>query len=342
MHCLEMEQNLQLNIFLTKPIESISKKEDKKMLCSNCKLQNNDDTYFCVRCGNKLFQAIIKSQDLTDSEKIYYLTGRSYQIGRDENNDIFINDRSVSTRHAQIRFFNQAFYLWDRGSKNGTLVNNEIVDQVQLNHLDSIQFGRKKFVFQSKDLSIVSTQTEEEKLIQRVQKTLSSMTPAYLMQHGFEESLGVIIDLVIEICLCQRGYLVLYSAKDKTEFTLARNFNAESIANQSIEISSTAVKKALETREIVVAENMPLDSHFNAQESVVRLQLMSLVCLPLLSKRHTKIGRYGYLSKDHLVLGILYADTWQVNQHLPMRRREILRSFAERIVQTIETILAIQ
>jgi len=312
------------------------------MICSNCTLQNNENTYFCVRCGNKLFQAIIKSQDLNDSEKIYYLAERTYNIGRNQDNDIVISDECISTWHAQIRSMNQDFYLWDRDSKNGTLVNNEIIDQVRLNHLDTIQFGRKKFVFQSKDLSLASTQTDEEKLIQRVQKTLSSMTPAYLMQHGFEESMGVIIDLVIEICLCRRGYLVLYSDKDKTEFTLARNFNAESIMNQSIEISSTAVKKALETREIVVAENMPLDSHFNAQESVVRLQLMSLVCLPLLSKRHTKIGRYGYISKDHLVLGILYADTWQVNQHLPMQRREILKSFAERIVQTIETILAVQ
>ncbi len=312
------------------------------MICSNCNLQNNDDAYFCVRCGNKLFQAILKSQNPSDSEIIHYLAARSYQIGRDVGNDIIIADRSVSTRHAQIRFVDHEFYLWDRGSKNGTLVNNEIIDQVKLNHQDSIQFGRQKFIFQSKDLSLASIQTEEEKLIQRVQKTLSSMTPAYLMQHGFEESLGVIIDLVIEICLCQRGYLVLYSDRDKTEFTLARNFNAESIANHSIEISSTAVKKALETREIVVAENMPLDSHFRAQESVVRLQLMSLVCLPLLSKRPTKIGRYGYFATDRLVLGILYADTWQVNQHLPLRRREILRSFTERIVQTIETILAVQ
>ncbi|MBN2088490.1 FHA domain-containing protein [candidate division KSB1 bacterium] len=288
-----------------------------------------------------MFQAILKSQDLTDSEKIYYLAARTYQIGRAEENDIIISDRCVSTWHAQIRYLDQEFYIRDRGSKNGTLINNEIIDQVKLNHLDSIQLGRKKFVFQSKDLSVTSTQTEEEKLIQRVQKTLSSMTPAYLMQHGFEESLGVIIDLVIEICLCQRGYLVLYSEKGKSEFKLARNFNAESIANKSIEISSTAVKKALETREIVVAENMPLDSNFSAQESVVKLQLMSLVCLPLLSKRQTQIGRYGYISNDHLVLGILYADTWQVNQHLPMRRREILSSFAERIVQTIETILAV-
>lgn len=312
------------------------------MICSNCTLQNTDDTYFCVRCGNKLFRAIIKSQDLIDSEKIFYIAERTYNMGRNPENDIIISDGCVSTWHAQIRFIDQEFYLWDRGSKNGTLVNNEIIDQVKLNHLDTIQLGRKKFVFQSKDLSTASTQTEEEKLIQRVQKTLSSMTPAYLMQHGFEESMGVIIDLVIEICLCRRGYLILYSDVGKSEFTLARNFNAESIANHSIEISSTAVKKALETREIVVAENMPLDSNFSAQESVVKLQLMSLVCLPLLSKRQTKIGRYGYLSSDHLILGILYADTWQVNQHLPMRRREILKSFAERIVQTIETILAIQ
>jgi hypothetical protein len=50
-------------------------------------------------------------------------------IGRDEQCDLVIADRRVSRRHARIRLRDEKYLLEDLGSKNGTFVNGQEVDE---------------------------------------------------------------------------------------------------------------------------------------------------------------------------------------------------------------------
>jgi hypothetical protein len=51
------------------------------------------------------------------------LAGEVTTIGRDDDNDITLDDREVSRRHAQVRGDGTRFVLVDLGSKNGTRLN---------------------------------------------------------------------------------------------------------------------------------------------------------------------------------------------------------------------------
>lgn len=63
-------------------------------------------------------------------------------IGRDEECDLVIDDRQVSRRHARIRLEDNLFLLEDLGSKNGTFVNGQELDQPQpLQDGDEIQIA---------------------------------------------------------------------------------------------------------------------------------------------------------------------------------------------------------
>jgi pSer/pThr/pTyr-binding forkhead associated (FHA) protein len=67
--------------------------------------------------------------------------------GRHPASEIFLDDMTVSRRHAQFRFENGEFRIVDTGSLNGTYVNRQPVDSTVLAHGDEIQIGNFRLVF---------------------------------------------------------------------------------------------------------------------------------------------------------------------------------------------------
>jgi hypothetical protein len=63
-------------------------------------------------------------------------------VGRHPDSDIFLDDITVSRRHAVIRRDRGTYEISDAGSLNGTYVNHERVETATLRHLDEIQVGR--------------------------------------------------------------------------------------------------------------------------------------------------------------------------------------------------------
>ena len=69
-------------------------------------------------------------------------------IGRHPESGIFLDDVTVSRRHAEIRVDGRDFTVSDVGSLNGTYVNRERIDlDVRLHSGDEVQIGKFKLVF---------------------------------------------------------------------------------------------------------------------------------------------------------------------------------------------------
>jgi len=67
--------------------------------------------------------------------------------GRHPDSDIFLDDVTVSRRHAEFRLENTEFQVVDVGSLNGTYVNREPVDSAVLANGDEVQIGKFRLVF---------------------------------------------------------------------------------------------------------------------------------------------------------------------------------------------------
>ena len=67
--------------------------------------------------------------------------------GRHPDSDIFLDDVTVSRRHAEFRLENNEFQVVDVGSLNGTYVNREPVDSAVLANGDEVQIGKFRLVF---------------------------------------------------------------------------------------------------------------------------------------------------------------------------------------------------
>jgi pSer/pThr/pTyr-binding forkhead associated (FHA) protein len=73
--------------------------------------------------------------------------GASLTIGRRAANDLVIEDRSVSGHHAKIDSLQDRFVLTDLQSKNGTFVNEQLINSHWLKHEDVITIGEYSLVF---------------------------------------------------------------------------------------------------------------------------------------------------------------------------------------------------
>jgi pSer/pThr/pTyr-binding forkhead associated (FHA) protein len=67
--------------------------------------------------------------------------------GRHPDSDIFLDDITVSRRHAELRRTSEGYVVRDVGSLNGTYVNRDRIDSVLLNNGDEVQIGKFRLVY---------------------------------------------------------------------------------------------------------------------------------------------------------------------------------------------------
>ena len=67
--------------------------------------------------------------------------------GRHPESEIFLDDVTVSRRHAEFRRTADGFTVADVGSLNGTYVNRDRIDEVALQGGDEVQIGKYRLVY---------------------------------------------------------------------------------------------------------------------------------------------------------------------------------------------------
>ena len=77
----------------------------------------------------------------------FLLDSPDSSIGRSGDNDVLLDDVTVSRKHANIRRAGERFELIDLGSLNGTYVNNNSIARATLTSGDEIQFGKFHMLF---------------------------------------------------------------------------------------------------------------------------------------------------------------------------------------------------
>jgi len=77
----------------------------------------------------------------------FLLDSDATTAGRHPSSDIFLDDVTVSRRHAEFVRTADGFAVRDVGSLNGTYVNRERIDEAELASGDEVQVGKYRLVF---------------------------------------------------------------------------------------------------------------------------------------------------------------------------------------------------
>lgn len=128
------------------------------MKCPKCFKVNDSSVKYCAYCGSSMKQSETKSTSSsyaggsgsgskTVISPVSPTISRGYSlneliIGRDNGNDISINDASISGKHAKIFLESGTVFIEDLRSLNGTFVNGKrIQGRVKVKSSDQISLG---------------------------------------------------------------------------------------------------------------------------------------------------------------------------------------------------------
>jgi len=80
--------------------------------------------------------------------QVWTLEQPQIKIGRSTNVDIYLDSPTVSRNHALLERKNGKFFISDRSSRNGTVVNGKKIEQaLELHDGDYVEIGQLKLLF---------------------------------------------------------------------------------------------------------------------------------------------------------------------------------------------------
>lgn len=92
---------------------------------------------------------IVKDRGFLVTEQTVLLIGDSLNIGRNDTNEVVINESIVSHEHAYISYYQNHYVLSDLNSTNGTRINDiPLQADTILRRGDNIQIGSTIFQFE--------------------------------------------------------------------------------------------------------------------------------------------------------------------------------------------------
>ena len=147
--------------------------------CQECGFQNPESANYCSRCGALLVKddgGVETTQTFTPEEgelsaaegfddlgikgpalvvrsgggragETFHPDSERTTIGRSPDCGIFLDDVTVSRKHAVLSQKDGVFTIEDQGSLNGTFVNRKRVESAQVEDGDELQIGKYRLTF---------------------------------------------------------------------------------------------------------------------------------------------------------------------------------------------------
>lgn len=106
--------------------------------------------------------------------------------------------------------------------------------------------------------------------------------------------LELVTDEAIRIAKAERGFLMLAGGDGKLNFVVGRDAKGQSIKSESFQVSNTVLEDVFKTGESLCIENALNDQRFERRQSIMSLELQTIICSPL----HTHDEKIGVIYVD--------------------------------------------
>jgi hypothetical protein len=149
--------------------------------CPECGFQNPEASNYCSKCGALLVRdesgsdttmsytpeegdedgapildelkaegpALVVRSGGGRAGEHFRLEQEATSVGRSPDCDIFLDDVTVSRRHALLKRDDGRFFIEDQGSLNGTFLNRRRIETAALEDGDELQIGKYRLTFLS-------------------------------------------------------------------------------------------------------------------------------------------------------------------------------------------------
>lgn len=277
-----------------------------------------------------------------------------FRIGRLPDRELTLKDSRVSRNHAQILLEDEQYFIEDCESRHGVFVNGRKTDRTLLKPRDRIGFG----IEESYELIVGKDELRDPSgyatpLLEKVAKmpavegagNLSRLSAVIDVARALESSgsvddvLAAAVDAALSVTGADRGFLMLKDDSGELQIRVARDDSGAELSDDDLRVPRTVLREALDHRSDLFA--MSFDPNVDAAESdagqtVVALELRSVLCVPLVRIRLGDQAETSMLSTAKDTLGVLYMDSRQIARNLAEGAQEVLQTLGIEISTVLE------
>ncbi len=240
----------------------------------------------------------------------FRLSGDELTIGRTEENDLMIPDGSISRRHARLSRKDGVWYASDLGSKNGTFQGEIGRPPGELRHGDTLILGQLRLRYLEDDSEAPGESVEsgttmvrhaidfkalakggsrapgeaQQAELDRTRRLLSVVTrvsEALLASRPLDETLQVVLDLVFDHLLVERGAILLRDEAGQLQQRASRQRAGGGRQLRALTVSRTIAEKVTRERVSVMTVDAQADPRFAGGLSIVLQGIRSAMAAPL-------------------------------------------------------------
>ena len=249
--------------------------------------------------------------------RVFGIYKRVTSIGRAGANDVSIESEALEAHHAQVVFDGRDFTVATVDPGATLLVNAKRKKKSKIFHNDKITLGDVDLVFSLYDESASrdpgsSGKAPQTSEIEGMLK-LSDFNRRLLEIRAIPDQIEALLDAVIDVVHANKGFVILLR-DGEPEITAARNVDRKTIPDAVTQLSDSILRRCIDTRQPLIVSDAVNDTMFNSSESVLDLQLSSVMVAPLVAQ--------GQL------LGLIYVGNDNVVNLFQQSSLEVLTVFA--------------
>jgi signal transduction histidine kinase len=235
----------------------------------------------------------IRIQDRNGFERKVSL-GDVTLIGRQSHCDIVLSDDTISRTHLRVEYLDGYFWAEDLASTHGTFQDGARIKRV---------IWEPKTVLVMADgayrLMLIPEQLQaSESDMRAILSTAQQLTGDFNLERLLQKSL----EHLLHISGQERGFIMI-SDGDELEILARRNIGSD--VNKELLLSLSSVLHVFDTGEPIWMFDVSSSEAFKSSESVINLQLETILCLPL--------------AFDNKRIGVVYLDSCKLKSELISR-----------------------
>ena len=276
--------------------------------------------------------------------KLYSVHKPVTTIGRAPGNDLVVSGPEVLPNHAQISFDGRDFVIEELDRASVMAINGKKKRRARLVHGDRVSFGTtevvfsifaealKRATFEEIEAGVATTSLGAQE-VAGVRK-LHAFSEKLMKSHNLDQLLETLLDDVIEVTNAQKGFVLLLdqelglgrhrpepaegehaeSEPRRWVVRACRNVSKTAIADESGGISDSIVQQVVAAGKPLIVSDALADTTFGKSESVIAMQLSSVLCAPLMAQGE--------------VIGVLYVGNDKVKELFRRPQLDLLGIFA--------------
>jgi transcriptional regulator with GAF, ATPase, and Fis domain len=252
-------------------------------------------------------------------QKKYCIYKKVTTLGSAADNDVIFDSKEIFSHHARLVYDGKQFAIVALEKGATITLKGKKKSKFYLKDADEVWLGDVKMKFSMLDAAVVirdsaapSPSAAEIGSDIKGIRELFDFSKTLMEKKSISDIFDALVDMTVDVMGADKGFLIMMEG-DKPVFRAARNVNRKTIEDPIDHLSDSVLRKVIETKRPIIVTDALADSEFKNSESVLSLNLLSLMVTPLLDE-----GK---------LVGILYVGNDSIRSRFDQRSLELFTIF---------------